>query len=333
MESSGPKRTRVLVIGGWGRCGSTLLDMLLGEIRGFVSAGEVRELWLRGCVEDRPCGCGEPFSRCSFWSRVGEEAYGGWDRLDVDRILRARYRWDRPWRFPGLLAETRKDAGRSDAAPAAGRPATAATTDDLTAYTDALARLMSAIATVSGACVVVDSSKIPTHTLLLRRSESLDVRMVHLVRDSRGVAFSNQKRVLKSVTRGQPTLLPRYGAVDSAVRYDIYNAANGALARPLGPAWQRLRYEDLVTEPESRLREVARLAQEDVEHDLGFLQGRSVTLGAHHLVEGNPVRFARQLTLSVDDEWRDSLRARDRRTMSVLTWPLLRRYAYPVGAA
>ena len=52
-------RTRVLVVGGWGRCGSTLLDMLLGQIDGFVSAGEVRELWLRGCVEDRPCGCGD----------------------------------------------------------------------------------------------------------------------------------------------------------------------------------------------------------------------------------------------------------------------------------
>ena len=79
--------------------------------------------------------------------------------------------------------------------------------------------------------MVVDSSKIPTHTLLLARSRELDVRVVHLVRDSRGVAFSNQKHVVKRVTTGEPTLLPRYGALSSAVRYDLYNAANGALAR------------------------------------------------------------------------------------------------------
>jgi hypothetical protein len=49
-------------------------------------------------------------------------------------------------------------------------------------------------------------------------------------------------------------------------------------------------------------------------------------------VDGNPVRFARELTLSVDDEWQRRLSNRDRRTMSALTWPLLRRYGYPVRA-
>ena len=87
-----------------------------------------------------------------------------------------------------------------------------------------------------GASVIVDSSKIPTHTLLLARSRELDVRMVHLVRDSRGVAYSNQKHVVKRVTTGEPTLLPRYSAVRSGVRYDLYNAANGALAHGSGTA-------------------------------------------------------------------------------------------------
>ena len=153
--------------------------------------------------------------------------------------------------------------------------------------------------------------------------------MVHLVRDSRGVAFSNQKHVVKSVTAGEPTLLPRYGALSSAVRYDLYNAANGALARRFGRAWRRLRYEDLVADPEARLRELAEHAGERVDQ-LPFLHGRQVTLGTNHLVDGNPVRFARDLTLSVDDEWQRRLRERDRFTMSTLTWPLLRRYSYPV---
>ncbi len=313
MTAEARASTRVLVVGGWGRCGSTLLDMLLGQMEGFVSAGEVRELWLRGCVEDRPCGCGAPFSSCVFWSQVGKEAFGGWDRLDLETILRARYRWDRPWGLPRLLA-----SGEGHRV------------GDVEVYADALGRLMRAIATVAGASVVVDSSKIPTHTLLLARSRDLDVRMVHLVRDSRGVAFSNQKHVVKSVTAGEPTLLPRYGALNSAVRYDLYNAANGALARRFGSAWRRLRYEDLVAEPEARLRELARHAGESVPDELPFLHGRQVTLGTNHLVDGNPVRFARDLTLSVDDEWRRRLGERDRLTMSALTWPLLRRYSYPV---
>lgn len=323
------KPTRVLVVGGWGRCGSTLLDLLLGQVQGFFSAGEVRELWLRGCVEDRPCGCGEPFSRCAFWSRVGDEAFGGWDRLDLERILSARLRWDRPWSFPPLLVGTPR-RGRPGPDERTGTHVALHGPEDLASYVDTLGRLMEAIATVSGASVVVDSSKIPTHTLLLARSERLDVRVVHLVRDSRGVAFSNQKHVLKSVTTGEPTLLPRYGAAASALRYDFYNTANGALARRFGSGWRRLRYEDLVACPEARLREIVRHAGEPVPDEMAFLRDRQAALSTNHLVDGNPVRFARDLTLSVDDEWRRRLSTRDLRTTSALTSPLLRRYDYPL---
>ncbi len=307
-------RTRVLVVGGWGRCGSTLLDMMLGEIDGFVSAGEVREVWLRGCVEDRPCGCGDAFSRCAFWTQVGKEAYGGWDQLDLETILRVRYRWDRPWGLPALW---RGGAAR----PLRHR--------EVAAYVDALGRLMAAVATVAGAEVVVDSSKLPTHTLLLAQNPSVDLSVVHLVRDSRGVAFSNRKQVVKRVTSGEPTLLPRYGALRSAVRYDVYNAVNGALAARFGDSWSRLRYEDLVADPQVGLGRLAAQAQPGVHHDLGFIDGHRLTVGDNHMVDGNPVRFTRDaMTLVVDDEWRRRLAPGERRTMTAMTWPLLRRYGY-----
>jgi hypothetical protein len=306
--------TRVLVVGGWGRCGSTLLDMMLGEIDGFVSAGEVRELWLRGCVEDRPCGCGDAFSRCTFWSQVGKEAFGGWDQLDLETVLRVRYRWDRPWGLPALW--------RGNAARPLRRR-------DVASYVDTLGRLMAAVASVAGAEVVVDSSKLPTHTLLLAQNPSLDLSVVHLVRDSRGVAFSNMKHVVKRVTSGEPTLLPRYSALRSALRYDLYNVVNGALAARFGESWCRLRYEDLVEDPQDSLRRLAARAQGGVRHDLRFLDGNRLTVGDNHMVDGNPVRFTREaMTLAVDDEWRRQLAPRERRTMTALTWPLLRRYGY-----
>ena len=77
-------RARVLFIGGWGRSGSTLLDRVLGHVPGVVSLGEVREIWVRGVIEDRPCGCDRPFSECPFWTEVGDRAWGGWRSFDVD---------------------------------------------------------------------------------------------------------------------------------------------------------------------------------------------------------------------------------------------------------
>jgi hypothetical protein len=308
-------RTRVLVIGGWGRCGSTLLDMMLGQIEGFVSAGEVRELWLRGCVENRPCGCGEPFLECAFWSKVGVEAFGGWNRLDLDTVMRVRYRLDRAWGLPRLaLPPHRGGEG----------------TSELDRYVVALERLFAAIAAVSGAKVVVDSSKLPTHTLVLARAERLELRMVHLVRDSRGVAFSNRKHVLKSVTSGEPTALPRYGSLASATRYDLYNGAN-SLVVGRRVATMRLRYEDLVEDPQRRLLEVVSHATDGGEADVSFVSGGQAVLASNHLVDGNPVRFAQgPLRLTVDDAWRRQLAAKERRAMTALTYPLLKRYGYAV---
>ncbi len=39
------KTERVLFIAGPGRSGSTLLDLLLGQIDGFTSTGELRLIW------------------------------------------------------------------------------------------------------------------------------------------------------------------------------------------------------------------------------------------------------------------------------------------------
>ncbi len=93
---------RILYIGGWGRSGSTLLDLMLGQAPGVFSAGEIREIWQSGLVENRPCGCEQPFRDCSFWQAVGEAGFGGWDRIPLREILRLRYSLDRPWSIPAV---------------------------------------------------------------------------------------------------------------------------------------------------------------------------------------------------------------------------------------
>ena len=157
--AAGPARVSVLYIGGWGRSGSTLLDRVLGQVPGVVSLGEVRELWQRGWVENRPCGCGAPFADCPFWTEVGRRAFGGWASLDRDEVLRLRYSLDRPWATPMLL-------GRRSVGFMGRRAAT---------YTSILDTLYRALGDVSGAKVIVDSSKLPSHALLLRRVPAIDL--------------------------------------------------------------------------------------------------------------------------------------------------------------
>src|SRR5207245_4821641 len=77
----------VLYLGGVGRSGSTLVDRILGQVPGLFSGGEIRDLWARGLIENRQCGCGTPFRSCSFWTEVGRRAFGGWDRIDPPGVL------------------------------------------------------------------------------------------------------------------------------------------------------------------------------------------------------------------------------------------------------
>jgi UDP-N-acetylglucosamine transferase subunit ALG13 len=302
-------RQKVLYIGGWGRSGSTLFERMLGELPGFVSIGEVREIWQRSLIEERPCGCGEPFLSCPFWSEVGRVAYGGWDRIDLREVHDLRYRLDRGFAAPRLMA-----GGGST---------------DLRRYLSWLRPLYQAVAEVGGARVIVDSSKLPTHALILRKISELDVRVVHLVRDSRGVAWSWQKRVQAAVGKGEPRYLYRYSAMGSALRYDFYNSLTAAVRR-IGVPYLRQRYEDLIADPATHLAAAARFMEEDVGlEDLAFIGDGEVRLGPAHTADGNPMRFAvGSVPLREDDEWRRHMAPRDRLSVAALTAPLLLRYGY-----
>jgi hypothetical protein len=309
------RATRVLYIGGWGRSGSTLLDRVLGQVPGLCSVGELREIWLRGCTENRPCGCGSPFLQCEFWTEVGRQAFGGWASLDLPSIMKLRYSLDRGWALPRLLSPFASSSAKAGIA----------------SYGEALTSLYAAIRTVSGCDVVVDSGKLPSHALLLRRLHGIDVRLVHLVRDSRGVAFSWQKQVKNPVTSGAPEDMEVYGPASASLRYDLYNGLTRVVGR-MGVPYLRLRYEDFVRDPRGVLDRILDHAGVSVGAErLAFLAGDRVRLQPNHTVDGNPMRFSvGGVTLRVDDEWKRKMAGADRLWVTVMTAPMLLAYGYPL---
>ncbi len=309
----------MIYLAGLGRSGSTLLERLLGEMPGACPAGEVVHMWLRSVRGDERCGCGQAFSSCPFWQQVGQAAFGGWDRVDVDRITRLRAQVDRA-RFLPVLASAQL---RRRIQPA------------LAEYVAYYQRTYAAIGQVSGSPVVIDSSKHASLAFCLRSSPGVDLRVVHMVRDSRAVAYSWSKVVDRPEAAG--TQMPTYPAASAALRWNLQNSALQVLSQ-LGTPVLRVRYEDFVRAPAATLAQIAAFAGLPGGPDFGFLgtdgPGRWwAELAATHTASGNPMRFTSgRVPIRYDATWQTAMLAGNRRTVTALTLPLLMRYGYLRGA-
>jgi Sulfotransferase domain len=309
-------RVTILYIGGLGRSGSTILAQVLGRIPGFVNVGELWQIWDRGLRDNELCGCGQPCWSCGFWNAVGEEAFGGWNNVDVDKLsaykpLLKRYRYIPIY---ALMAKTGLRSQRMDAL--------------LEEYGPVLERLYRAIQSVSGARVIVDSSKSLPYAFFLDMLPFADLRMIYLVRDSRAVAYSWSKEKVRPEVVGQRTLMRQRSPVNVSRVWTIGNYSSyGFLSRF---PHTRLRYEDFTEDPAFYVRRtLTRLGVEGEAGSLRSLDRRRISLTVDHTVSGNPGRFRTgKVELRPDHEWKEKMGAADRHIVSALTAPLLLKYGY-----
>lgn len=300
----------VAFVGGVGRSGSTLLCRMLHRLPSCVHVGEVCYLWRRGILENLPCSCGEPFLDCPFWTEVGQVGFGGWDQVDAAGAERKR-----------LALSARKELYRAAAGRPSGRP------DDLAAYTDLSRSLFRAVRAVSGRSVIIDNSKIASEAYLRLRTEGLDTKVVHLVRDSRGVTHSRSKEVPREDIENRQ--MARVAPGKTVARWLLFNALLTAICRRGGER-TLLRYEDFVADPGTQFRRVVAFLGITVDaDDLSFLNGDEVDLIGDHGIWGNPMRLRMGTQrIRLDEEWRSKMSAATKAKVTAASLPGLLRYGY-----
>src|SRR5947209_19965763 len=295
---------RVLYVAGTGRSGSTLLARILGRAEGVFAAGELRYVWQRGLLEDRVCGCGEPFSRCAFWGEVIDRAFGGPSGVDAAEVAAAQRSVTRLRHVPAMLA-----GGRL---PASGH------------YLRTLARLYRAVADTSGCELVVDSSKLPSYGFVLGHVPDVDVRAVHLVRDPRCTAYSWRR--MKPLADGNGDM-QRMSVLKSSSLWLAWNASAPGLFRDPA-AYRVVRYEDLIARPREVIDQILAFGGHSG-NGTAFVGERTVALERSHTVAGNPNRLeSGPVELREDQAWTTALGRPQRALVTALTTPLLGRFDY-----
>jgi hypothetical protein len=305
--------TRVLFVGGMPRSGSTLFDLMAGQLPGHCDVGELCYLWRSGVLENHLCGCGQPFWSCPFWTKVGDTSFGGWDQIDVHHVLALQDRVDTTRRLP--LARMKRLAPRH--------------TTDVHEYLDLMRALYGGVAETSGASVVVDSSKRPSTAHLLALDPEIDLAVAHVVRDPRGVVNSWNKQVaLPDNLEAQP-YSRRRSQRQTLRRYFTVNLMIEQL-RAQGVPVLRVRYEDLVEDATTVMRDVLAVwGAEAKPDDLSFLTPEGLLTGGSHAVAGGRIRVrSGPMPLSLDESWRRELSPMRIRLTLATAYPLMRRYGY-----
>lgn len=299
---------KVLFIAGGGRTGSTMLHNVLGQIDGFAAVGELRYIWGRGVLNNQLCGCGLRFADCPFWSEVMRRAFGGVDAAFAREMLA----WTESHRIRHLPLAAfgvtrRRQLQRLDR------------------YRQRLGQLYTAIQSVSGCRVLVDSSKNPSYGYVLQHTAAVDPYFLHFVRDAPPVSYSWGKH--KEFEPGVPMARKRPAA--SALQWLARNATAELFLTKDPSRRMRLRYEDAMRSPREHVRSIVRWVGEEPS-GLPFVTEHEAHLDRpNHSVFGNSVRFQHgPVTLRRDETWRHQMARRDRYLVEAITLPLRVRYGY-----
>jgi hypothetical protein len=309
MSDDNSINVKVLFIAGPGRSGSTLLDMLLGQINGFFSTGELRFIWSRGFEQNQLCGCGKPFRECEFWTEVVKEAFGRYEAVDYARIEKLRepagrrvFKWLSFKSKPEQLTPYKE-------------------------YFDACRNIYQAVHKISGCEFIIDSSKKTAHGFILANIPQISLFTVHLIRDSRAVAFSWRRAKVRPEIYWEQKFMAQRKIISSAIRWDFTHTLVEKLQHSSNHH-ALLKYEDLVKNPKRSL--LGLLTDLGIEQrTLDFIDGFHANLRTSHTVSGNPVRFTnKEIKIKPDVEWQSAMANRHKWLVTLMTWPLLLKYGY-----
>lgn len=305
----------LIYIAGTGRCGSTLLEMLLGAHSRIRTMGELHS-WpydvMDGCV--RKCGCGVLMADCPFWSAMRQRV----DPLDQPH---PRLHVFREARTHGAALRPRISAEAMREQPS---PVTARAIDQYGRNNDAIFRAFVELSREhdgQAPAWIVDASKDPYRLLWLMRSGHVNLRVLHAVRDPRGFISSSIRLA------GDDGRLSRM-VLDHALRKSVlWGYLNRQIARMCArflpsSSYTVVRYEDLATRPAAVLEPIVRA--------LGLAFEPGVVTGfrnGSHAVAGNPMRHDLK-GIEIDEAWKQSLPAICRGVTQAVTWPVRGRFGY-----
>jgi len=286
--------------------GSTLLGTLLNEHPACASIGAATGLIRRVDLSKYRCSCGKPYLECEFWESIAvrTRTLGYPVNVFQTNFWNTHLRLSHNRRINAVLVRSLGWDLLNDARDALiGRlPRVRQAVSEVGWNTWSLA---SAVLEKTGKTVFIDTARDHQRPKYLRKHPSLDVKVIHLIRDPRGNSASIMKHAGVDVAT-------------AARQWRHYNVEAARVRRYLPQeSWLTLRYEDLCADPGGVINQIS-----------DFLGIERVTMqqfrGVQSHIIGNSMRLKGLGEIREDRSWLDRLSPVDLATIGRIVRPTSR---------
>ena len=308
MEVVKKDSIKVIHFIGSGRSGTTLLNILLDNHPSITGVGELSYITRHIWPELGYCGCGKRIDNCEIWKDI----YKRWIDESHNNMLEEhislqndfeRYRQIKRliWKCNWETREFRK-------------------------YSDYQTKLYRAILDVNNGSIIADASKHPLRVWSLSHIPEIDLRVIHVIRDPRGVAWSRKKSYDKDPKSGLGWNVYSQPVWQSALRWIFINLLSDYVSNRVNKVI-KLRYEDLIQNPFDtllRIGEFVGLRFQNMAHKIS--SGESITVG--HIAAGNRLRMEKHIVLRRDSNWKTNMSGDEKKMVWRITNWLMKKYGY-----
>lgn len=288
--------------------GATLLTNLLGAHPSIATVAEMSGLIDGVNPDEYLCSCGQKIKVCSFWQSVKKGMNERGFEFEIENF-NTQFVSGR-----SFFSRLREGSSRIRLIDSI-RDSVLFSLPSQVRYFQAMAdrnrAFIETILEITGKRAFVDSSKDRLRPKALRRFSSLDVRIVHLVRDVRGVVASQLRRD-KDVTAAQAARAWRQRHHRVAI----------TLASWAKEKQMVVRYEDLCRDPEATLKQIYSFCEVDPDCKITNYQDLP-----HHLI-GNPMRLTRVSKIEPDERWKEELTSTQLKDIELIAGSVGRQYHY-----
>ena len=296
---------KVLYISGFERSGTTLISNILNQSDNFISVGELGNIWRKKLFDNSNCSCGLKITDCDFWKNVLKESgIGESDSAFLQKNIKYTDNFYLLYKYlPNLFTFFKPNVRK------------------LVEITE---RVYKAIDLLNSGKVIVDDMKQPLYGEMLLKNPNIDLYIVQVVRDPRGVIHSDLKRSKQNhpFYSKQKFLLPRLCVVWNLV----YKTANKMFSN--NSKFISIKYEDFVESPEKYVDIISNFVGEEIDAKK-FIKGNKIKffkenhhIGGHHKFEN------KEVVLAQDESWKNDSSRLNIKIIEMFCGRLMKKYGY-----